>query len=66
MWAKRCRDGSKIVAGEIWLRAASMAAGYWRDGLLPPLTNDEGWFATRDRGLHSVGCRLLGGWIISF
>ncbi|HCA7567691.1 o-succinylbenzoate--CoA ligase [Klebsiella quasipneumoniae] len=40
----------KIVAGEVWLRAASMAAGYWRDGQLLPLTNDEGWFATRDRG----------------
>ena len=40
----------KIVAGEVWLRAASMAAGYWRDGQLLPLTNDEGWFASRDRG----------------
>lgn len=39
-----------IVAGEIWLRAESMAAGYWRDGQLLPLTNAEGWFATRDRG----------------
>ncbi|HDG8061747.1 TPA: o-succinylbenzoate--CoA ligase, partial [Klebsiella quasipneumoniae subsp. similipneumoniae] len=40
----------KIVAGEVWLRAASMAAGYWRDGQLLPLTNDEGWFTSRDRG----------------
>ena len=40
----------KIVDGEIWLRAKSMAAGYWRDGALLPLTNAEGWFATRDRG----------------
>ncbi|MCV4608240.1 o-succinylbenzoate--CoA ligase, partial [Escherichia coli] len=38
----------KIVAGEIWLRASSMAAGYWRDGQLLSLTNNEGWFATRD------------------
>ncbi len=45
----------KIVAGEIWLRAASMAAGYWRDGQLLPLTNDEGWFATRDRGELRAG-----------
>ncbi|MRS14888.1 o-succinylbenzoate--CoA ligase [Enterobacteriaceae bacterium RIT691] len=40
----------KIVDGEIWLKAKSMAAGYWREGILQPLTNAEGWFATRDRG----------------
>jgi O-succinylbenzoic acid--CoA ligase len=40
----------RIVDGEVWLRAESMAAGYWRDGKLLPLVNDEGWFATRDRG----------------
>lgn len=40
----------KIVDGEIWLRGKSMAAGYWRDGALTPLTNADGWFATRDRG----------------
>ncbi len=57
----------KIVAGEVWLRAASMAAGYWRDGQLLPLTNDEGWFATRDRGEIIDGrLTLLGRWIISF
>lgn len=41
----------RIVDGEVWLRAASMAAGYWRDGNLVPLGNADGWFATRDRGL---------------
>lgn len=51
----------KIVAGEIWLRASSMAAGYWRDGQLLPLTNDEGWFATRDRGeLHNGRLTVVG------
>ncbi len=40
----------KLVNGEIWLRAQSMASGYWRDGVLVPLVNAEGWFATRDRG----------------
>lgn len=40
----------RVVDGEIWLRAASMAAGYWRDGAVTPLTNAQGWFATRDRG----------------
>jgi O-succinylbenzoic acid--CoA ligase len=51
----------KIVDGEIWLRAKSMAAGYWRDGGLIPLTNAEGWFATRDRGeLHDGRLTVLG------
>ncbi|MBJ3814381.1 o-succinylbenzoate--CoA ligase [Shimwellia pseudoproteus] len=45
----------RIVDGEVWLRAASMAAGYWRDGKLAPLTNAEGWFATRDRGRLDQG-----------
>ncbi|MEP8938242.1 o-succinylbenzoate--CoA ligase [Enterobacter mori] len=40
----------KLVEGEIWIKAQSMAAGYWRDGALLPLTNAQGWFATRDRG----------------
>ena len=40
----------KIVEGEVWLRADSMAAGYWRDGGVQPLVNAQGWFATRDRG----------------
>lgn len=51
----------KIVAGEIWLRASSMAAGYWQDGQLLSLTNNEGWFATRDRGaLHNGRLTVVG------
>ena len=34
----------------MWLKAASMASGYWRDGKLVSITNAQGWFATRDRG----------------
>lgn len=45
----------KIVNDEVWLRAASMAEGYWRSGNLVPLVNDEGWFATRDRGVLNKG-----------
>ena len=45
----------RIVNGEVWLRGESMAAGYWRHGELIPLVNDEGWFATRDRGVLSNG-----------
>lgn len=33
----------KIVNNEVWLRAASMAEGYWRNGQLVSLVNDEGW-----------------------
>lgn len=51
----------KIVEGEVWLRADSMAAGYWRDGGVQPLVNEQGWFATRDRGeLREGKLTLLG------
>lgn len=40
---------------EVWLRAASIASGYWRNGQLIPLVNGEGWFATRDRGVLNDG-----------
>lgn len=40
----------KIVDGEVWLRAPSMAIGYWWEGQITPLINESGWFATRDRG----------------
>lgn len=45
----------KIVDNEVWLKAASMAQGYWRNGQLIPLVNSEGWFATRDRGVLNDG-----------
>lgn len=40
----------KIVDREVWIKATSLASGYWRDGKLVPLLNDDGWFETRDRG----------------
>jgi O-succinylbenzoic acid--CoA ligase len=51
----------KIVDEEVWLRAQSMASGYWRDGELLPLVNSEGWFATRDRGMLHEGCLTIRG-----
>lgn len=45
----------RMVNDEVWLRAASMAEGYWREGKLIPLVNAEGWFATRDRGVYHDG-----------
>lgn len=40
-----------IVDEEVWIRANSMASGYWKAGSVLPLVNTEGWFATRDRGM---------------
>ena len=51
----------RLVNGEVWLRAASMAEGYWHDGEIIPLLNEQGWFATRDRGeLHNGRLTLIG------
>ncbi|MEH3478511.1 o-succinylbenzoate--CoA ligase [Enterobacter cloacae] len=51
----------QVINGEVWIRAQSMASGYWRDGALLSLTNSEGWFATRDRGeLHDGRLTILG------
>lgn len=51
----------RIVDGEVWLKAKSMASGYWRDGGLSPLANEHGWFATRDRGeLHDGRLTIVG------
>ncbi|QLR44020.1 o-succinylbenzoate--CoA ligase [Enterobacter sp. RHBSTW-00994] len=51
----------RVVEGEVWLRAQSMAAGYWRNGVLLPLVNAQGWFATRDRGeIHDGRLTILG------
>lgn len=50
-----------LVDGEVWLRGAPLALGYWRDGQIQPLRNAQGWFATRDRGVLEAGeLRLLG------
>ena len=45
----------QIVGDEIWIRGATLACGYWRDGRLWPLTNAQGWFATRDLGRWRQG-----------
>ncbi|KFX06629.1 O-succinylbenzoic acid--CoA ligase [Pectobacterium betavasculorum] len=43
----------RLMDDEILLRGSSLAAGYWRDGKLIPLVDDDGWFHTRDRGLFA-------------
>ncbi|MBO4147311.1 o-succinylbenzoate--CoA ligase [Enterobacter ludwigii] len=51
----------QVVDGEVWIKAQSMASGYWRDGVLILLTNEQGWFATRDRGeWHDDRLTILG------
>ncbi|POE10654.1 o-succinylbenzoate--CoA ligase [Pectobacterium odoriferum] len=45
----------RLVEDEILLRGSTLAAGYWCDGKLIPLVDDDGWFHTRDRGLFTEG-----------
>ncbi|KGQ69965.1 hypothetical protein OA57_09335 [Chelonobacter oris] len=50
-----------IRDGEIWLRGAGLAQGYWRDGKIVPLLNAEGWYQTKDRGCrHNGELQVLG------
>src|SRR5664279_5423006 len=36
--------------GEILVRGANVAAGYWQDNELKPVLNEDGWFRTGDLG----------------
>ncbi|WP_038900596.1 o-succinylbenzoate--CoA ligase [Dickeya dadantii] len=40
----------RLEGEEILLRGRCLAAGYWREGGVSPLTDAQGWFHTRDRG----------------
>lgn len=51
----------RLVQGEIWLRGASQAAGYWQQGQLLPLDEGDGWFHTRDRGMMRAGQLTIAG-----
>lgn len=44
-----------LCGEEVWVRGAPLALGYWRDGGVQPLSNSDGWFATRDRGCMRDG-----------
>ncbi|WP_338885076.1 o-succinylbenzoate--CoA ligase [Xenorhabdus sp. TH1] len=51
----------RLVDEEIQIRADSIAMGYWVNGELQPLADNEGWFSTRDRGVFEQGeLRILG------
>lgn len=41
----------KLVNDEIYLKGAGLALGYWKDKQIVSLTDDEGWFRTRDKGI---------------
>lgn len=40
----------QLVNQEIWLKGAGLAMGYWKNGALLPLTNEQGWLQTKDKG----------------
>ncbi|MGL4485487.1 MAG: o-succinylbenzoate--CoA ligase [Yersinia sp. (in: enterobacteria)] len=51
----------KLVEDEVWVKADCLAAGYWQQGQIQPITDSEGWFHTRDRGVWQQGeLRILG------
>ncbi|MGR6981838.1 o-succinylbenzoate--CoA ligase [Testudinibacter sp. P27/CKL/0425] len=39
-----------LQAGEIWVRGAGLAHGYWQNGKIVSLLNSAGWYQTKDRG----------------
>lgn len=62
-WPAARRPRIKLVDEEVWIRAESLALGYWRHGHLQPLADEQGWFATRDRGAMAEGnCVFSAGW----
>ncbi|MBR2515756.1 MAG: o-succinylbenzoate--CoA ligase [Halomonas sp.] len=40
----------RVVEGEIQVRGETLFCGYLNNGEIDPVLNDEGWFATRDKG----------------
>ncbi|MBN6066394.1 o-succinylbenzoate--CoA ligase [Aggregatibacter actinomycetemcomitans] len=47
--------------GEIWLRGAGLALGYWQQGKIVSLLNEQGWFATKDKGRWENGELVISG-----
>ena len=43
----------RVVEGEIQVRGETLFCGYLNDGVVDSALNDEGWFATRDKGLFT-------------
>lgn len=53
----------RIVDNEVWLCVVSMVEGYWCDGKLILLVNDEGWFVMCDCGELNYGRLIIVGWL---
>ncbi|AJY49182.1 o-succinylbenzoate--CoA ligase [Halomonas sp. KO116] len=52
----------RVVEGEIQVRGETLFCGYLDNGRMDPALNDEGWFATRDKGhLTSKGALVVEG-----
>jgi O-succinylbenzoic acid--CoA ligase len=51
----------RIRNGEVQLKSPALACGYWHDGELLPLTDADGWFASRDGGYLEQGELVLTG-----
>lgn len=49
----------RVVDGEIQLRGETLFCGYLNNGEVDPALNDEGWFATRDRGCFNADGALV-------
>lgn len=50
----------RLVDGEIWVRGQTLALGYWqKNGEIKTLLNQEGWFATRDKGYQATNTKEL-------
>ena len=41
----------QLVNSEIWLKGAGLAMGYWKNGEIIPLVNEQGWLQTKDKGV---------------
>lgn len=51
----------RLVDQEVWIRSPSLALGYWHQGALLPIADEQGWFHTRDRGAMEQGeLRIIG------
>lgn len=51
----------RLIDGEIYVKGAGLALGYWLDNQLIPLTDEQGFFATKDTGVWSNGELVITG-----
>ncbi|MGO2245499.1 MAG: AMP-binding protein [Halomonas sp.] len=49
----------RIIDNEIQVRGDTLFSGYLSNGALDPALNDEGWFATRDKGYFNSAGELV-------